>query len=72
MSDKDRAAITAKQLSDFLHLYNRETDLYEDTVDRSHTVPNELFQKFLVAARYAHMLFLKHSAIVKLCETITH
>ncbi|KYQ47236.1 Tubulin polyglutamylase TTLL5, partial [Trachymyrmex zeteki] len=50
LSDKDRAAITAKQLSDFLHLYNRETDLYEDTVDRSHTVPNELFQKFLVAA----------------------
>ncbi|XP_077279771.1 tubulin tyrosine ligase-like 5 isoform X3 [Temnothorax americanus] len=50
LSDKDRAAITAKQLSDFLHLYNRETDLYEDTVDRPRTVSNKLFQKFLAAA----------------------
>ncbi|XP_046819364.1 tubulin polyglutamylase TTLL5 [Vespa crabro] len=50
LSDKDRAAITAKQLSDFLHLYNRETELYADTVDRPCTVPNRLFQKFLAAA----------------------
>ncbi|XP_072763797.1 tubulin polyglutamylase TTLL5-like isoform X1 [Anoplolepis gracilipes] len=50
LSNKDRAAITAKQLSDFLHLYNRETDLYEDTVDRPRTVSNKLFQKFLAAA----------------------
>ncbi|KAM0727849.1 Tubulin polyglutamylase TTLL5 [Formica fusca] len=50
LSTKDRAAITAKQLSDFLHLYNRETDLYEDTVDRPRTVSNKLFQKFLAAA----------------------
>ncbi|XP_063992040.1 tubulin polyglutamylase TTLL5 isoform X2 [Diachasmimorpha longicaudata] len=50
LSDKDRAAITAKQLSDFLHLYNRETDLYADTVDRPRTVPNRLFQKFLTCA----------------------
>ncbi|XP_012345845.1 tubulin polyglutamylase TTLL5 isoform X2 [Apis florea] len=50
LSEKDRAAVTAKQLSDFLHLYNRETDLYADTVDRPRTVPNRLFQKFLAAA----------------------
>ncbi|XP_001602304.2 tubulin polyglutamylase TTLL5 isoform X2 [Nasonia vitripennis] len=50
LGDKDRAAITAKQLSDFLSLYNRETDLYADTVDRPRTVPNRLFQKFLLAA----------------------
>lgn len=50
LSDKDRAAITAKQLSDFLHLYNRETELYSDTVDRPKTVPNRLFQKFLLSA----------------------
>ncbi|XP_043271937.1 tubulin polyglutamylase TTLL5 [Venturia canescens] len=50
LSDKDRAAITAKQLSDFLHLYNRETELYSDTVDRPRTVPNQLFQKFLASA----------------------
>ncbi|XP_043526231.1 tubulin polyglutamylase TTLL5 isoform X5 [Frieseomelitta varia] len=50
LSDKDRAAVTAKQLSDFLHLYNRETDLYADTVDRPRTVPNRLFQKFLTTA----------------------
>ncbi|XP_011705025.1 PREDICTED: tubulin polyglutamylase TTLL5-like isoform X2 [Wasmannia auropunctata] len=52
LSDKDRAAITAKQLSDFLHLYNRETELFEDTVDRPRTVPNKLFQKFLAAASF--------------------
>ncbi|XP_051161057.1 tubulin polyglutamylase TTLL5 [Leptopilina boulardi] len=50
LSDKDRAAITAKQLSDFLQQYNKETDLYADTVDRPRTVPNRLFQKFLAAA----------------------
>ncbi|XP_029157005.1 tubulin polyglutamylase TTLL5 isoform X2 [Nylanderia fulva] len=50
LSNKDRAAITAKQLSDFLHLYNRETDFYEDAVDRPRTVSNKLFQKFLAAA----------------------
>ncbi|XP_058789899.1 tubulin polyglutamylase TTLL5 [Phymastichus coffea] len=50
LDDKDRAAVTAKQLADFLHLYNRETDLYADTVDRPKTVPNRLFQKFLSAA----------------------
>lgn len=50
LDDKDRAAVTAKQLADFLHLYNRETDLYVDTVDRPKTVPNRLFQKFLAAA----------------------
>lgn len=51
LGDKDRAAITAKQLSDFLSLYNRETDLYTDTVDRPKTVPNRLFQKFISVAR---------------------
>ncbi|XP_023246950.1 tubulin polyglutamylase TTLL5 [Copidosoma floridanum] len=49
LGDKDRAAVTAKQLSDFLYLYNRETDLYADSVDRPKTVPNRLFQKFLLS-----------------------
>ncbi|KAL7301419.1 hypothetical protein TKK_0005861 [Trichogramma kaykai] len=50
LGDKDKAAVTAKQLSDFLHLYNRETEVYLDSVDRPRTVPNRLFQKFLIAA----------------------
>ncbi|XP_011496617.1 PREDICTED: tubulin polyglutamylase TTLL5 [Ceratosolen solmsi marchali] len=50
LSDKDRAAVTAKQLSDFLHLYNRETDVYEDTVNRPRTILNRFFQKFISSA----------------------
>lgn len=50
LAGKDRAAIVAKQLNDFLYLYNRETDLYSDTVDRLNSVPNKLFMQFLETA----------------------
>lgn len=47
LSGKDRAAIVAKQLNDFLCSYNRETELFCDNLDRPSDVPNKLFVEFL-------------------------
>ncbi|XP_018327942.1 tubulin polyglutamylase TTLL5 isoform X2 [Agrilus planipennis] len=48
---KDKAAIVAKQLNDFLHLYNRETELYCTVLDSPNQLPTELFTEFLEYAR---------------------
>ncbi|KRT83042.1 hypothetical protein AMK59_4029, partial [Oryctes borbonicus] len=49
LSEKDRAAVIAKQLNDFIYLYNRETELYSDL--RSPTqLPNIAFSEFLETA----------------------
>lgn len=48
---KDRAAIVAKQLNDFLYLYNRETDMYSEILDRPTELPDQLFFQFLENAR---------------------
>lgn len=44
---KDRAAIVAKQLNDFLCLYNRETEIYGSASEW----PNRLLSEFLHHAR---------------------
>lgn len=51
LSGKDRAAIVAKQLNDFLCTYNKETELYCDNLDRPSDIPNKLFIEFLEHAR---------------------
>jgi tubulin polyglutamylase TTLL5 len=43
--------VIAKQLNDFIYLYNRETDLYADMVEGSTNVPSQLFQRFLAVAK---------------------
>ncbi|KAF2881607.1 hypothetical protein ILUMI_24550 [Ignelater luminosus] len=48
---KDRAAIVAKQLNDFLYLYNRETEMYGEILDRPSQLPNKIFIQFLEQAR---------------------
>ncbi|XP_017779689.1 PREDICTED: tubulin polyglutamylase TTLL5 isoform X2 [Nicrophorus vespilloides] len=50
LSEKDRAAIVAKQLNDFLYLYNRETEMYAE-LDRPSQIPRDLFSDFLEHAR---------------------
>lgn len=45
---KDRAAIVAKQLNDFLILYNQETELF---VHKSDHKPTDYFDEFLQHAR---------------------
>ncbi|KAG8235259.1 hypothetical protein J437_LFUL014259 [Ladona fulva] len=47
---KDRVAVIAKQLNDFIYLYNRETELYSDSVERPGAIPTLLFQQFLSVA----------------------
>ncbi|KAK4884418.1 hypothetical protein RN001_000689 [Aquatica leii] len=48
---KDRAAIVAKQLNDFLYLYNRETEMYATTLNRPTELPTNLFLEFMENAR---------------------
>ena len=47
---KDRVAVVAKQLNDFIYLYNRETDLYSEGGDKPNIVPSKRYQRFLAAA----------------------
>ncbi|XP_061384346.1 tubulin polyglutamylase TTLL5 isoform X1 [Danaus plexippus] len=51
MCDKDRCAVIAKQLNDFLYMYYRETDLYTDSEDKAGCVSNIHFAQFLYSAR---------------------
>ena len=51
MCDKDKCAVIAKQLNDFLYMYYRETDLYTDSEDRTGCVSNIHFAQFLYSAR---------------------
>ncbi|KAK9703147.1 Tubulin-tyrosine ligase family [Popillia japonica] len=49
LSEKDRAAVIAKQLNDFIYLYNRETELYAD-LSRPNQLSNAVFSEFLETA----------------------
>lgn len=51
LAGKDRVAVVAKQLNDFIYLYNRETDLYNEGTDNPSVVPGKLYQQFLAAAK---------------------
>jgi tubulin polyglutamylase TTLL5 len=51
LAGKDRVAVVAKQLNDFIYLYNRETDLYSEGGDNSDVVPGKIYQQFLAAAK---------------------
>ncbi|KDR20933.1 Tubulin polyglutamylase TTLL5, partial [Zootermopsis nevadensis] len=48
---QDRMAVVAKQLNDFIYLYNRETDLYSEGGETPNIVPGKLYQQFLAAAK---------------------
>lgn len=51
LSDKDRAAFVAKQLYDFLFIYNRETETYRTELTRPTEIPDKLLFDFLDQAR---------------------
>lgn len=44
---KDRGALVAKQLGDYLHIYNKDTEAYVDSFDRIGMVPIKIFDDFL-------------------------
>ncbi|KAF4525871.1 hypothetical protein B566_EDAN015974 [Ephemera danica] len=50
LAGKDRVAVIAKQLNDFIYLYNRETDLFAEQTEGPEHVPGQLFQRFLAVA----------------------
>ncbi|XP_046401476.1 tubulin polyglutamylase TTLL5 isoform X2 [Ischnura elegans] len=50
LTGKDRVAVIAKQLNDFIYLYNRETELYSDSMERPGMIPCSLFLQFLAMA----------------------
>ncbi|KAJ8962623.1 hypothetical protein NQ318_001016 [Aromia moschata] len=51
LENKDRAAIVAKQLNDFLYLYNRETEMFVDKAEKPSQIPTKLYNEFLENAR---------------------
>lgn len=55
MCDKDRCAIVAKQLNDFLYMYYRDTDLCTDSEDKEGFVPSLQFAQFLCSASEADL-----------------
>ncbi|XP_058060018.1 tubulin polyglutamylase TTLL5 [Anopheles bellator] len=52
---KDRGAMVAKQLGDYLHLYNKETEAYVDLFDIVGMLPIKLYEEFLVQASEADL-----------------
>ncbi|CAH2044656.1 unnamed protein product, partial [Iphiclides podalirius] len=55
MCDKDRCAVVAKQLNDFLYLYCRDADLCADPDRREGCVSNIHFAQFLCSASEADL-----------------
>lgn len=51
LSGKDKTAIVAKQLSDFLYQYNRETESLPLPVENRDFIPSRLFKLFLPLAK---------------------
>ncbi|CAG9818928.1 unnamed protein product [Phaedon cochleariae] len=47
---KARAAIVAKQLNDFLYIYNKETELFIVKNEKINHVPSKLYEQFLECA----------------------
>lgn len=52
---KDRSAMVAKLLGDYLEIYNRETESFIDTYDRYGMIPTKLFTEFLTQAQEADL-----------------
>ncbi|XP_039281600.1 tubulin polyglutamylase TTLL5 [Nilaparvata lugens] len=51
LQGKDRIAVIAKQLNDFIYVYNRETDSIAPSIaENRHHIPNRLFSLFLPVA----------------------
>ena len=50
LSGKDKAAIVAKELGDFLGHYRRETELYTVFREESGMVPRHIFEEFIAFA----------------------
>lgn len=48
---KERGAMVAKLLGDYLHLYNKDTEGYVDNFDRMGMIPTKLFDDFLSHAQ---------------------
>jgi tubulin polyglutamylase TTLL5 len=48
---KERGAMVAKLLGDYLHLYNKETEAFSDSYDRLGMIPIKLFEDFLQHAQ---------------------
>ncbi|EEB14624.1 conserved hypothetical protein [Pediculus humanus corporis] len=68
---KDRVAVIAKQLNDYLQTYNRETELYYSNAASANQVPDSRFRSFLRSASETdveEILFL-HMKSSKCCHS---
>lgn len=48
---KEKGAMAAKLLGDYLHLYNKDTEAFVDSFDRMGMVPTKLFDEFISHAQ---------------------
>jgi tubulin polyglutamylase TTLL5 len=63
---KERGAMVAKLLGDYLHLYNKDTEAFSDAFDRVGMVPSKLFDDFL-----SHAQELEIESVLTLHTNIT-
>ena len=57
---KDKAAVVAKELGDFLGHYRRETELFTVFREESGMVPRHIFEEFIAFASDSGMLTQRH------------
>ena len=73
LSGKDKAAIVAKELGDFLGHYKRETELYTVFREESGMVPRHIFEEFIAFASDSGLLFsldILKTSLIKILECI--
>lgn len=73
LSVKDRSAVIAKQLSDFLYQYNRETAaLLSESNNEGLSIDEQLFDAFLLMSRYILELKYKSKNLFVLLRTSSY
>ena len=73
LSGKDKAAIVAKELGDFLGHYKRETELYTVFREESGMVPRHIFEEFIAFASDSGLLFsldIFKTSLIKILKCI--
>ena len=71
LSGKDKAAIVAKELGDFLGHYKRETELYTVFREESGMVPRHIFEEFIAFANDSGEKSTIHCSLFNNLESVS-
>lgn len=71
---KDRSAMVAKLLGDYLESYNRDTEAYIDSFDRYGMIPTKMFNDFLAQAQEIDLesILTLHTNLTKTMPFLYH